>query len=338
MMIPRPIDGHVHFRDHAMLTAVAPLTARDFAAAVVMPNLTPPITTAVEARTYKQSIIDACRMAGHHDFQPLMTIYLTDDTKPDMIEQAHQAGVFAVKVYPRGMTTNSSSGPADLAARHIGKVLAAMSDLDMPLLIHGEHATPDSTIMDRESNFLPMFVELIKKFDKLRVVLEHVSTKAGVEMIKSARTGVAATITLHHLICTLDDVIGTGTRPHNMCMPVPKNPGDRRALQEVVFDGHPRFMLGSDSAPHLRIKKESGHGSCGVFSAPVLLPGLAEIFNTYNVLGGLAGFTSGFFREFHKLPATDQTIELYVDPWMVPAEIAGVVPFWSGETLEWRVA
>ncbi len=322
--IRRPDDFHVHFRRGEMLRTVAPHTAAQFARALVMPNTDPPILLAADALVYRDEI----RQATGPDFEPLMTIQITDSTTPEVVREARDSGVVAGKVYPRGVTTNSHNGVTDFQA--LDAVFGEMGRVGMVLSIHGQH--PTAFILRREGAFLGTLRDLAARFPHLRIVLEHVSTQDAVRTVAELPANVAATITLHHLQLTLDDVLADGgLRPHNYCQPVAQAPEDRSALRQASVSGNPKFFFGSDSAPHPREHKESACGCAGVFTAPVILPALAQS------QGVQEPFLSEFGARFYGLPLNAGTVTLVEEDWTVPEEIGGVVPFRAGETLHWKL-
>ncbi|MDP3724934.1 MAG: dihydroorotase, partial [Nanoarchaeota archaeon] len=259
-----------------------------------------------------------------------------DNTTPEMIEYARKAGAVAGKVYPLGVTTNSDEGLRNFESPDITRTFEKMREVGMILLLHGEIDKEKTLVTKREEVFLPTLQGLAKKFPKLKIVLEHVSSKKGVRVIEDLSENVAATITAHHLVLTLNDVIGYGIQPHNACMPTPKDFEDCDALLEAATSGNKKFFLGSDSAPHPREKKECKKGACGVFTAPVLPALLAEIFERAGRLDRLENFTSGFGAEFYGLPRNTETITLTKGEWLVPEQYGNVVPFKAGEKLSWR--
>jgi dihydroorotase len=267
-----------------------------------------------------------------------MTIKIVPSTTPATIREAKAAGVVAGKLYPEGVTTNSSDGVRDFM--ELADVFGAMAEAGLVLCLHGE--TPDAFCLDREEAFLAEVLPTIAaSFPGLRIVLEHVSTAAAVEWVRGqAPAGahdVAATITVHHLLLTLDDVVGGMLAPHHFCKPVAKRPADRAAIVAAAVSGDPRFFLGTDSAPHLRAAKEAAHGCAGVFTAPVALPLLAARFDEHDALDRLEAFCSGHGARFYGLPGNEGTVQLVREPWTVPADCAGVVPLAAGTTLPWRV-
>jgi dihydroorotase len=329
--IPTADDFHLHLRQGEMMNNVAPLVRRGgVGRCVVMPNTTPPIATTVAALDYHEKLRT---LAPDVDF--MMTLYLQAELTPQEINKAAKAGVFGVKCYPRGVTTNSESGVEDLQA--YDETFAAMETEDIALLIHGEVPSSDDLdicILNAEEKFLPELEKLHSRFPKLRIVLEHATTAAAIKCVKSLGDCVAATITAHHLDLIVDDWAG---KNHNFCKPVAKYPHDRDALRQVVSEGHPRFFLGSDSAPHPRNAKEAACGCAGVFTTPLLLPYLADCFDRLGCLDRLADFTSTFGHKFHGLPAVAGTITLIKENQVVPESFSTVVPYRTGETLSWTI-
>ncbi|MAS05748.1 MAG: dihydroorotase [Ahrensia sp.] len=339
MTLTRPDDWHLHLRDGKMLEQVVPATARCFRRAIVMPNLKPPVTTVAAAAEYRQRILDA--LPEGMTFEPLMTLYLTDNTSPDEIRRAAESGfVHAVKYYPAGATTNSDSGVTDLG--HARPALEAMQDVDLPLLLHGEVTDPEIDIFDREAVFIERHLQpLVRDFPALRVVLEHVTTRDAVDFVTDAPDRVAATITVHHLLMNRNSMFVGGLRPHHYCLPIIKREEHRRALVGAATGGNPKFFLGTDSAPHPRGAKESDCGCAGVYSAPVALELYAEVFDQVDALGRLEGFASLHGPKFYRLPANRETITLSRDEWQVPdvlgTDAEPLVPLRAGQKLRWRV-
>lgn len=319
-----PLDMHTHLRQGEMLTIVTPHTARQFAAAVVMPNLNPPITTVEQVLSYRQEILAAAR----HPFEPLMTLFFREYSRKEL-ERA-KPHIIGVKLYPAGMTTNSESGLVDMARAH--DTLAIMEELDIPLLVHGEGC---GFVMDREAEFIPVVERWSRSFPDLRIVLEHITTRAATEMLDRL-DNLYATVTLHHLLITLDDVLGGLMRPHLFCKPIAKRPEDREALRRVAVS-HPKVFFGSDTAPHPRDAKEAPGCAAGIFSAPVALPALAEIFEQMDALDRLQAFVADRARVAYGLPFLDRTVRLERRAWTVPGLIGSVVPYLAGQTLNWRV-
>ena len=329
LTIRRPDDWHVHLRDGALLGAVASDTARHFARALVMPNLTPPVRTGEEALAYRERILAVTQGL---DFTPLMTIKLLPETSAEWVAGAKQAGVVAGKLYPQGVTTNSEDGWSEIEA--LDEAFAAMEEAGLVLCLHGE--APDAFCLDRELRFVEdTLPSIAERFPKLRIVLEHVSTRAGVAAVRGL-ANVAGTITAHHLHLTLDDVIGGALHPHLFCKPVAKRPEDREALVEAALDSD-AFFLGTDSAPHLRGNKECSSGCAGVYTAPVALGLVAEVFDVHGALRQLEAFASERGARFYEVPLNEGQVTLRRGEWAVPADFAGVVPMRAGQTLAWQV-
>ena len=339
LTLTRPDDWHLHLRDGAMLAAVLPHTARRFARAIVMPNLKPPIATVELARAYRERILAALPDAA--DFEPLMTLYLTETTSPNDIAEARASGfVHGVKYYPAGATTNAASGVTDL--RRCYPVFEAMQKHDLPLLMHGEVTDPDVDVFDRESVFVERHLAtLLRDFPTLRVVLEHITTREAAQFVRDAPPHVGATITPQHLLMNRNAIFAGGLRPHNYCLPVLKRESHRQALIEVATSGDPAFFLGTDSAPHPRHAKESACGCAGIYSAHAAIELYAEAFEAAGALDKLEGFASFHGADFYGLPRNTTTLTLHKQPWIVPEEIdfGGTpgVPMCAGETLAWRL-
>jgi dihydroorotase len=328
----RPDDMHVHLRDGDFMRRMAPYTARVFGRALVMPNLTDPILTGTQAKNYRLEILKATRGTG---FDPLMSIQITEQTTPDMIFDAKLLGVTAGKVYPKGMTTNSENGVLDY--RSLAPVFGAMQDANMMLLLHGE--LPGEFCLDREDAFLEVADWIVGDFPRLRVVLEHITTASAVDFVNNhSRRNLAATITVHHLFLTLDDVIGHMLEPHHFCKPVAKRPGDREVLIEAATSGSSRFFPGTDSAPHLRGRKECAHGCAGVFvPGRVSIPLLAELFEERGRMEFLERYLSEAGSAYYGLLPNSDRLIVRREDWEVEPEYDGVVPFWARKTLKWRV-
>jgi len=339
LTLTRPDDWHLHLRDGEMLEQVVPDTARCFHRAIVMPNLKPPVTTVAAAGEYRQRILDA--LPEGMKFEPLMTLYLTDNTSPDEIRRAAESDfVHAVKYYPAGATTNSDSGVTDL--KHARPALEAMQEFDLPLLLHGEVTDPDIDIFDREAVFIERHLQpLVRDFPELRMVLEHVTTRDAVDFVAGAPDRVAATITVHHLLLNRNAMFVGGLRPHHYCLPIIKREEHRRALVKAATSGNPKFFLGTDSAPHPQGAKESDCGCAGVYSAPVALELYAEVFDQVGALDRLEGFASLHGPKFYRLATNRETITLSRTEWQVP-DVVGVdgeplVPLRAGHKMRWRV-
>ncbi len=332
LIIRKPDDWHVHLRDTEMLDRVAPYTARQFARAIVMPNLVPPVTTVEAATAYRDRIVAA---AGN-GFTPLMTCYLTDDTSPDEIARGFQEGVWiAAKLYPAGATTNSASGVTDI--RSIYPTLARMERIGLVLCVHGEVADPDVDVFDREKIFiLRVLSKLVQDFPRLRIVFEHITTKDAVEFIQHSTT-LAATVTPQHLTINRNAMFAGGLRPHAYCLPVAKREEHRLAVRKAATSGWPNIFLGTDSAPHARDAKESACGCAGIFNAPFALESYAQVFEEEGALDKFEAFASVNGARFYGLPLNDETITLERTEITVPDEVDGLVPFHAGETLRWRL-
>ena len=330
-------DMHCHLRTGLVMRAVTDFTAEQFKRAVVMPNTTPPILVAEDVEEYRWHI-NSCRLGG---FEPLMTIQITGETSPRIIAEAKKAGAIAGKVYPQGVTTNSQNGVSNFKA--IYPALEKMQELGMPVLFHGEDPWEKAICLHREKMFLPTLYDIATDFPKLKIVLEHITTEDAFRMV-TMLDNVAATITAHHLVLTLDDIVGGMIQPHNFCKPIAKFPEDREALLRAATSGSPKFFFGSDSAPHVRDDKECSQGCAGVFSAPVALALLAQIFEERNALDKMENFVSRFGADFYGLPQNTQTIGLSKETWTVPEfysvrnGLDDIVPFMAGRQLPWRVS
>lgn len=338
--IIKPDDWHLHVRDGAALKDVVPATAKQFARAIIMPNLTPPVTTVEKALAYRQRILDA--VPAGIDFTPLMTLYLTDSIRLEDVQSAvANPHVYAVKYYPAGATTNSDSGVSNLELTYTA--LAAMEEAGLPLLIHGEVTDPAVDIFDREAVFIDtVLIPLLQKFPKLRVVLEHITTQQAAEFILATDDNIAATITPQHLLMNRNAIFKGGINPHHYCLPVLKREKHRQALLESVTLGSNKFFLGTDSAPHARTAKESGCGCAGIYSAPCALELYTEIFDEANALDKLEAFASINGPRFYQLPQNTQTITLQRKPWMLadhfPLADDTIIPIRAGETIQWSIA
>jgi dihydroorotase len=339
LTIKRPDDWHLHLRDGDALRAVLPFTAARFARAIVMPNLKPPVTNTEQALAYRRRILDA--LPAGMQFEPLMTLYLTDNTYPTEVDRAKASGcVHGFKLYPAGATTNSDSGVTDI--RRIEPVLARMSELGMILQVHGEVTDPDVDVFDREARFIDgVLAQTVERFSELRIVFEHITTRAAAQFVLNARQGVAATITPQHLLMNRNALFTGGIRPHHYCLPVLKTESDRRALLEVVASGNRRFFLGTDSAPHARHTKENACGCAGIFSSHAGIELYAEAFEAVGALQRLEGFASEFGANFYGLPQNEERITLVKEAWDVPAHYPfgsdELVPLSAGERITWRL-
>ena len=337
LTIRRPDDWHVHLRDGDVLRAVAPYTARQFARAIVMPNLVPPVTTPEAASAYRERIVEA---AGP-GFTPLMTCYLTDETDADEVARGFEQGMWvAAKLYPAGATTNSASGVTDV--RTIYPVLARMAEIGMVLCVHGEVTDPDVDVFDREAVFIERILSrLVEDFPALKIVLEHITTADAVEFLRGRET-VAATVTPQHLTINRNALFAGGLRPHAYCLPVAKREKHRLAVRDAATSGEPNIFLGTDSAPHARSAKESGCGCAGIFNAPFALETYAAVFDAEGKLDKLEAFASINGPRFYGLPLNEGSITLERAEVNVPERIESggieIIPFRAGETLGWKLA
>jgi dihydroorotase len=336
----RPDDWHVHLRDGEMLATVLPFTARQFARAIVMPNLAPPVTTVAAARVYRERILEA--VPEETGFTPLMTCYLTDTTDPEEVARGYQEGIFtAVKLYPAHATTNSAFGVTDYD--RICPVLERIAGLGMPLLVHGEVSDPEVDVFDREAVFIDRVLDpLRRRFPELRIVLEHVTTAEAVDYISSGAANLAATITAHHLVISRNAIFAGGIRPHLYCLPIAKREKHRIALRRAATSGDQRFFLGTDSAPHAKAAKETGCGCAGIFTAPCALETYAEVFEEEGARDRLEAFASLNGPAFYRLPPNEARITLQPQAFPVPERIGEgdttLIPFRAGETLRWRLS
>jgi dihydroorotase len=340
LTIRRPDDWHLHLRDGDALNAVLPFTARQFGRAIIMPNLSPPVATAAQARDYRNRILAA--LPANASFVPLMTAYLTDSSSPDDLAAGFGDGALtAAKLYPAHATTNSAAGVTDI--RKLDRVLDRMSDIGMPLLVHGEVTDPDVDIFDREAVFVDSVLEpLTFRFPDLKIVLEHVTTEHGVAFVRASPVNIGATITPHHLILNRNAMFQGGIRPHHYCLPVVKRERHRLALVEAATSGESQFFLGTDSAPHKVSAKETACGCAGIFNAPAAIELYAEVFAQAGALERLETFTSLNGPRFYGLPPNAETITLAHDSIAVPTAITlpdggEIRPFRAGEMLSWRL-
>ncbi|MFC3151545.1 dihydroorotase [Litoribrevibacter euphylliae] len=337
--IQTPDDWHLHFRDGDMLKETVPATARCFKRAIVMPNLVPPVTTADMADEYRQRILDA-RPAGS-DFEPLMTLYLTNSTTADDIREAKKRGVIAAKLYPAGATTNSDAAVSALEGLY--PIFETMAEEGMLLLVHGEVTDNHIDIFDREKEFIDRHMAPItKRFPQLKVVFEHITTKDAAQFVEAASDKVAATITPQHLLLNRNDLLVGGIRPHNFCLPVLKRNIHQEALRAVVAKGSNKFFLGTDSAPHEKHRKESACGCAGCYSAWSALELYAQVFEDLGVIEKLEGFASHYGPDFYGVVRNEGTVTLVKEEWVIPEEITlpngnPIVPFFAGQAVNWKV-
>ncbi|MEW6098393.1 MAG: dihydroorotase [Pseudomonadota bacterium] len=337
LTLTRPDDWHLHVRDGAAMRDVVPASARQFARAIIMPNLRPPVTTAAQARAYRERILEAVPEGVR--FEPLMTLYLTDNLAPEEIARAREAGVVAVKLYPAGATTNSDAGVTDI--RKTYRTLEAMQREGLVLLVHGEVTDPTVDLFDREKVFIDQkLIPLRRDFPELKVVLEHATTREAVQYVREAEGPIAATLTAHHLLYNRNAIFLGGIRPHYYCLPVLKREEHRLALVEAATSGHPRFFLGTDSAPHPAHLKEHATGCAGCYTAHAALELYAEAFEAAGALDKLEAFASFHGPDFYGLPRNTERVTLERRAWTVPETVpfggATLKPLRGGEQLAWR--
>jgi dihydroorotase len=338
--LTRPDDWHLHLRDGAALKAVLPDTARQFARAIVMPNLRPPVTTTELAMAYRQRILDA--LPQGLKFEPLMTLYLTDNTTAEEIKKAKTSGiVHGVKLYPAGATTNSDAGVSDLAK--CTKALEAMQAVGLPLLVHAEVTDANVDVFDREKVFIDRhMVPLLKSFSSLKIIFEHITTKDAADFVMSAPKNVAATITAHHLLMNRNDMFKGGIQPHHYCLPILKREEHRQALVSAAISGNAKFFLGTDSAPHAQSTKENACGCAGMYTAHAAIELYAEAFEAANALDKLEAFASFYGADFYGLPRNTDQITLNKHGWQVPKSIPFgddvIVPLRAGQQIGWKLS
>jgi len=334
-----PDDWHCHFRDGDYLTRTVQDSARCFQRAVVMPNLKPPVFTVAEAMSYRQRILQ--HLPAGSDFTPLMTLYLSEKTaEADLREAASNPHIIGCKLYPAGVTTNSTQGVTKVAA--IYPLLEIMEEAGLPLLVHGENNDAQTDVFDREARFIEEeLVEILKRFPKLRVVLEHISTQKAVEFVQAAPSQLAATITAHHLLLNRNDLLDEGIRPHYYCKPILKRQKDQEALIQAAISGNPKFFLGTDSAPHSIQNKESACGCAGVYTAHAAIEFYASVFEQHKALDTLENFASVYGAHFYGLAVNTRKITLQKEEWKVPGTLdfgkETLAPFMAGESLYWKL-
>ncbi|MCF8185791.1 MAG: dihydroorotase [Sulfuritalea sp.] len=339
LTIIRPDDWHLHLRDGAALKAVLPDSARQFARAIVMPNLRPPVTTTELALAYRKRILEA--VPSGMQFEPLMTLYLTDNTSAEEIAKAKSSGlIHGVKLYPAGATTNSDSGVTNIDK--CASALVAMQKFGVPLLAHAEVTDSDVDVFDRERVFIERhMIPLLKKYPDLKIVFEHITTKDAADFVMSAPGNVAATITAHHLLMNRNDMFKGGIQPHHYCLPILKREEHRLALVQAATSGNPKFFLGTDSAPHARHTKESACGCAGMYTAHTAMELYAEVFESANALDKLEGFASFYGADFYGLPRNTEKITLVKKLWEVPASLPFdgdvLVPLRAGQKMAWKI-
>ena len=340
LILTRPDDWHLHLRDGALMQSVLPDSARQFARAIVMPNLRPPVTTTEQAQAYRARILAA--LPAGSAFEPLMTLYLTDNATAQEIRKARESGlVHAVKLYPAGATTNSAAGVTDI--RKTYPALEEMQRCGMPLLVHGEATDPAVDVFDREAVFIERVLQpLLRDLPQLRTVFEHITTREAVQFVTDAPDTVAATITAHHLLYNRNALFSGGMRPHYFCLPVLKRETHRAALGEAAASGNPKFFLGTDSAPHAQHTKETACGCAGIYTAHAALELYAEAFDRIGALDRLEGFASFHGADFYGLPRNAGKVTLRKESWQVPDSLAfgehRLVPLRAGEIVKWRMA
>ncbi len=338
MIITRPDDWHLHVREGAALKSVVPDTARQFKRAIIMPNLANPVTTVAHAKAYREEILAA---VPESDFEPLMTLYLTDNTSAETIREAKESDlIHALKLYPAGATTNSDKGVSDI--KNIYPALEAMQEAGILLLVHGEVTDPSIDIFDREQVFIETILKpLLEKFPKLKVVLEHITTSNAVEFVTNAPSNIGATITAHHLLMNRNDIFKGGIRPHHYCLPILKRETHRLALVKAATSGNPKFFLGTDSAPHTQSAKENACGCAGMYTALHAMELYTEAFDKAGALDKLEAFASFYGPDFYGLPRNTGTIELKQETWEVPKSLTmgdeNLVPLRAGENCEWKM-
>ncbi len=324
-----PLDMHLHLRQGDMLKVVAPLSSKSFAGAIIMPNTTPPITTKEQVINYKKEILQA---TSSDNFKPLMTLFFKSDYDYNFLKDIKDE-ITAIKLYPAGITTNSEGGVSTIDVDTLAPTLEAMSELNIPLCIHGE---TDGFVMDRETEFIPIYKALAKAFPKLKIIMEHITTKASADAVQEY-DNLYATITLHHLFITLDDVAGGMLQPHLFCKPIAKRPEDKEALLELALSANPKVMFGSDSAPHPKSAKEAPGCAAGVFTAPIALQLLAELFEKHNRLDNLQAFVSDNARKIYNIEPPKKVVKLVKKEFIVPSSYGEVVPFMANSKISWSI-
>jgi dihydroorotase len=332
-ILNEPLDMHLHLRDGDMLRLVAPLTSNSFSGALVMPNLVPPVTTKEALLSYKKRIIESCK---DDNFTPYMTLFFQNNYSFEFLEDIKDE-IIGIKLYPAGITTNSETGVSSMDIEVLRATLENMSKLGIPLCIHGE---TNGFVMDREKEFMPIYESIASAFPNLKIIMEHITTKDAVELL-DRYSNLYATVTLHHLLITLDDVAGGMLDPHLFCKPIAKRPEDRSALLNAALKAHPKLMFGSDSAPHPKHKKECCGCAAGVFTSPIALQVLVELFEKYDSLDNLNDFVSNNAKKIYGLNIKDKTIKLVKKDFIVPAiyeyKDEKVVPMYAGKTLSWSI-
>ena len=329
LKINSPLDMHLHLRQGDMLKTVAPLSSKSFAGALIMPNTLPPIISKEQVVAYKQEILDAI---DNDKFTPYMSLFFKNSYSYEFLNDIKDE-ILSIKLYPDGATTNSDGGVASFDIDSLKETLEAMSELEIPLNIHGETT---GFVMDREAEFIPIYEQLATAFPKLKIIMEHITTKDAVKAL-DRHPNLYATITLHHLFITLDDVAGGMLQPHLFCKPIAKRPQDREALLNVALNAHPKVMFGSDSAPHPKDKKEAPGCAAGVFTAPIALPLLAELFEKHNKLENLQNFVSNNAQKIYNITPTKKSIILKKNSFTIPSSYKDVVPFMADSSASWEI-
>ena len=324
-----PLDMHLHLRDDEMLKVVAPLSAKTFAGGIIMPNLVPPVTTLKALKEYKQRILDTI---DDENFDPLMTLFFKNDYSYDFLKKAKEY-IGAIKLYPSGITTNSQGGVSSLDIASLKETFEAMSELEIPLCVHGE---TNGFVMDREAEFGDVYESFATHFPKLKIIMEHITTKHSVSLLEKY-DNLYATITLHHLYITLDDVAGGMLNPHLFCKPIAKRPEDKEALLKAALSAHPKVMFGSDSAPHPTHKKECCGCAAGVFTAPIALQALTQLFEEHNALDNLQAFVSDNAQRIYNYKPLEKKVTLEKISYLVPQTYGNITPMFASEELKWSV-
>ncbi len=329
LQLTSPLDMHLHLRENSMLQNVAPLSSKTFSGALIMPNTLPPITTKEMLLAYKKEILEATK---EDNFTPYMTLFFSSSYDYNFLKSLKD-DLLAIKLYPAGITTNSEGGVAEFNIEQLRPTLEAMSELDIPLCIHGESS---GFVMDREAEFIPIYKELASAFPNLKIIMEHITTAAATKALLEHKN-LYATITLHHLYITLDDLAGGMLQPHLFCKPIAKRPEDREALLNLALNAHPKVMFGSDSAPHPKSAKEAPGCAAGVFTAPIALQALTELFEKYNKLENLQAFVSDNAQKIYKITPPKKEVVLVKKEFRVPKSYGDVVPFLANQTLRWSI-
>lgn len=329
IILKSPLDMHLHLRDGDMLKNVAKHSSKAFSGAIIMPNLNPPITNMEDLLLYKKRIIEAI---GKDKFEPYMTLFFKDSYDYDFLKKAKEH-VKAIKLYPSGITTNSEGGVSSMNVETLRNTFEAMSELDIPLSVHGE---TNGFVMDREREFLDIYENFAKEFPKLKIIMEHITDKQSAKLLDKYEN-LYATITLHHLYITLEDVIGSMLKPHLFCKPIAKRPEDKEALLNLALNAHPKVMFGSDSAPHPKAKKEASACAAGIFTSPVILPGLASLFEKNGKLENLQKFISNNAQKIYDIKPIEKNVVLEKKEFLAPKEYENIVPMFTEEKLQWQI-